>query len=391
MSTWFPVKRPTVTEQDDNSRPPEVSSELAVDGTLTLGVSGRLDAHTTARAWEEAAHIVRNRQFRELVIDASGITYCDGAGATLLLYLRRQAARKGAEAQLSGLPEQYQALLERFSPDEFELPAGDREQEGVIGEIGRRTVEVGRDLYSIMEFAGRLLVALLRTAVRPHTCRWNEVLFMLERVGANAFPMLALLSFLVGWVITLKAVGSLQQFGASAMAGRITSASLFLEVAPLLTAVILVTRSCSAFAAELGTMKLTQETMALSTMGLDPMNFLVVPRVVASVVAMPLLTIFFAIFGLLGGALVSIVLRQSLATYYMHVIQAPSPSVLTGALFKCVVFGLLGGAIGCMRGLQARPTAQEVGQTATRAVVTGVVVIALTDALFAAIFHQLGI
>jgi phospholipid/cholesterol/gamma-HCH transport system permease protein len=212
-----------------------------------------------------------------------------------------------------------------------------------------------------------------------------------ENAGVNALPIVALISFLIGLIMAFQSAIPMSQFGAEIYVADLVALSMLRELGPLMTAIILAGRSGSAFAAELGTMKVNEEIDALTTMGLDPVRFLVVTRVIAAVVMMPLLTLFSNLMGLAGGAIVFLSFDFPLVTYVQEVLSAVKMGDLLSGLAKAFVFGILVAGIGCLRGLQTRTGASAVGLSTTRAVVSGIVLIVLADGVFSVVFYYLGI
>ena len=242
-----------------------------------------------------------------------------------------------------------------------------------------------------MIFIGELAAALVTAARHPTRVRWKDALLLAETTGANALPIIVLIGFLMGLILAFQSAVPLKRFGAERYVANLVSLSLLRELAPLMTAIILAGRTGSAFAAELGTMKVNEELDALTTMGLDPMRFLVTTRVLAAIVVTPLLAIFADVAGLIGAGLVVMSLGFPLTTYLQQVQQASSLTDVLGGLAKAGVFGLLIAGIGCLRGMQTGAGAQEVGTSATRAVVGGIFLIVVADGLFAVLFYTLGI
>jgi len=200
-----------------------------------------------------------------------------------------------------------------------------------------------------------------------------------------------LLGFLIGLILAFQSAIAMRKFGAEIFVADLVVLSLFRELGPLLTAFVLAARSGSAFAAELGTMKVNEEIDALTTMGLDPVRFLVLPRVLAAVFVTPLLTMFNNLFGLIGCGLVMISIGFAPITFLNQIQQAANLTDLFSGLIKTFVFGSLIASIGCLRGLQTGTGASAVGDSATRAVVTSIIAIVVADGLFAVIYYFLGI
>jgi phospholipid/cholesterol/gamma-HCH transport system permease protein len=213
----------------------------------------------------------------------------------------------------------------------------------------------------------------------------------MEKAGVDALPIVALISFLVGLIMAFQAAIPMRYFGAEIYVANLIGLSVLRELGPLMTAIILAGRSGSAFAAELGTMKINEEIDALTTMGLDPVPFLVVPRVLAALFITPLLTLFANLFGLAGGSVVLLSLGYPMVAYVRQVQMAVSWVDLSGGLFKSLVFGLIVAAIGCLHGLRTEFGPSAVGNAATRAVVSAIILIVISDGIFSVLFYYLGI
>jgi len=362
------------------------------DGVLTLVVSGRLDAAGTAQIWRRATAIIADAKAPSAVLDAAAVDYCDGSGVALLAQLRRLQRKAGGEWTIRGLRPEFQELLDGFVLEDL-LSEGRPAPEPVslAEEVGAASARLWRDLHMLVTFVGELTVALARAALAPRSVRWRDALRIAEATGVNALPIVALISFLVGLIMAFQAAVPLRQFGAEIFIANLIALSMLREMGPLMTAIILAGRSGSAFAAELGTMKVREEIDALKTMGLDPVRFLVVPRVTAAVVMTPLLTVFADLLGLMGGSVVMLSLGFPLVTFFHQVQYAVSYGSLVGGLLKSFVFGILVAAIGCLRGLQTGSGASAVGESTTRAVVSGIILITVTDGLFSVVYYYLGV
>jgi phospholipid/cholesterol/gamma-HCH transport system permease protein len=227
--------------------------------------------------------------------------------------------------------------------------------------------------------------------IKPKKLRWKDVLLTAESAGADAFGIISLVGFLLGLILAYQSVHSLKDFGAEIYVADIVSLSLFRELGPLMTAIVLAGRSGSAFAAEIGTMKVNEEIDALTTMGLDPVRFLALPRIIAAVIVTPLLSLFSCLFGLVGAGLVMLIRGFPVLTYLTQVRDAVDVVDLSGGLVKAFVFGVLIASIGCLRGLQTKLGARSVGISATRAVVSGIVLIVIADGIFAVVYNLLEI
>jgi phospholipid/cholesterol/gamma-HCH transport system permease protein len=334
---------------------------------------------------------VQRQRPPRLIVDAARLTYCDGAGAALLLELRRRQSRRRGTCELRSLDPAYQSLLDLYARSEGQRPDPTPPQAPWIERTGRVTVRLWNDVVVLIAFVGQLCVALGQALRHPGLVRWKDALLTAELAGVNALPIVALLGFLLGLIMAFQSAIPMRQFGADIYVANLIGLSMIRELGPLLTAIILAGRSGSAFAAELGTMKVSEELDALKTMGLEPVRFLVVPRVIAAVTMTPLLAIWTALFGLIGGAVVMLALGFPLVTFVNQVQSAVSTGDLLGGIGKAFVFGIVVAAVGCLRGLQTKSGASAVGESTTRAVVSGLVLITVVDGVFAVVFYALGI
>lgn len=365
--------------------------EESGDDGLHLRIAGRLDTDGTGGIWRATKTRLEARPVQRLLVEASGLTYCDGAGIAWLLWLRRTQEARGARFELSGLSDAHRHMLDLYGGLPEPSSAAPPPPPGFIQEIGRLTTALGRDLRAQVVFSGELLVALVKVFSHPRGFRWRDFFVFIEKAGMNALPIVAMLGFLFGLILAFQSAVPLKYYGADLFVPNLVALSLLREMGPLITAIVLAGRSGSAFAAELGTMKINEEINALRTMGLDPVRFLVTARVLAAVVVMPPLTVFANLFGLAGAALVMGSFGFPLVTFCNQVLSAVRSGDLLGGLFKSLVFGLLVGAVGCLRGLQTGAGASAVGDSTTRAVVSAIVLLVLTDGVFAIVFYHLGI
>ena len=221
--------------------------------------------------------------------------------------------------------------------------------------------------------------------------KFREILRQMYIVGFQSLPVTLIVGIFVGFVLALQTGLSLKTFGMEHLVAQIAGISMTREMGPLMTAIILAGRSGSAFAAEIGTMKVNEEIDALSTMGLDPVRFLAVTRVLAGTFVTPLLTVFANLFGILGGLVVMLSMGYPAVTYVNRVVESVNYIDLLGGLAKAVAFGFLVAGVGCMRGLQTKTGPQAVGVSTTNAVVSGIVLIIVADGIFSVMYYYLGI
>jgi phospholipid/cholesterol/gamma-HCH transport system permease protein len=373
-------------------------SELTIEperpgkGTLILHVRGRLAVETTPQTWRAAFAQLETEKPRSLTLELSGLDYCDGSGAALLLALERwQAAHEGS-AHITGANPDIERLLHHYR-SVSETAATPRRQRHplLLEQVGGGAIELYYDIGDLVSFIGESTMAFRRALLRPKLVRWREVLDFAEITGVDALPIIALLGFLIGLIMAFQSAVPLRAYGADLFVANLVGLSILRELGPLLTAVILAGRSGSAFAAEIGTMKVEEELDALVTMGLDPVLFLVVPRTLAAVAMMPLLTIFLEICGLAGGALVMRSFGIPPTSYIHQLMSALQLHDLLGGLVKSVVFGILVAGIGCYRGLGTGSGPSAVGASTTSAVVSGIVLIILADGVFSILYYILGL
>jgi phospholipid/cholesterol/gamma-HCH transport system permease protein len=372
---------------------PTASLQTTVSGTgiLTLSIAGQLDSTTTGTLWRQAMRAIEQPGTGRVIINASQVTYCDGAGAALFLALRRHQMRSGGELEIRDLPETFQRLLDLYGTAATEdVASGVPEPIPFIEQVGRASAEVWKDLVTLVAFLGELSTALLHAATHPRSVRWRDALITAESAGVNALPIIALIGFLLGLIMAFQSAIPMRQFGAEIFVANLIGLSMLRELGPLLTAIILAGRSGSAFAAELGTMRVSEEIDALITMGLEPVRFLAVPRVMAAVAMTPLLSVFTSLFGLIGGAVVMLSLGFPLVTYVNQILSSVHVGDFLGGLFKSLSFGIVVAGIGCLRGLQTATGARAVGDSTTSAVVSGLILIAVVDGIFAVVFYYLG-
>jgi phospholipid/cholesterol/gamma-HCH transport system permease protein len=325
------------------------------------------------------------------VVDASKIRYCDGAGIGLLFAIQAHQNKRGGEFEIHGLKERFASFLALFKPKDFQRLEKGPPRIGMISEIGRMVFVLGKDMAALIAFVGELSAALLFALVHPRSVRWRETFRLAETVGVNALPIVALVSLLMGIVLAYQSAIPLRIFGAEIYVANMVVLAVFRELGPLMTAILLAGRSGSAFAAELGTMKVKEEIDALTTMGLDPVRFLAVTRVLAAVGVTPLLTLFADLFGVLGGGAVYLCLGFPPATYVDQILSIADGWDLMGGLIKSLVFGLLVAGVGCLRGLKTKTGAMAVGESTTAAVVNGIVLIIITDSIFSVLYFYLGV
>ena len=374
---------------------PSPAASLAVsdvDGKRELRLAGRLDAYSIAGVWPDARAALDAAPNVPVLIETSRVEYCDGGGIAMLVDLLRQPRRPEAQVSVVGLKPQFQTLLDQFDPAALRAPPKEHaERLHTVAEIGRAALIVGRDLYLQIAFIGETSSALWFAITHPHRVRWKDVWYTCEQVGVNALPIVALISFLLGIILAFQSAVPMRQFGAEIFVADLVGLSILRELGPLMTAILLAGRSGAAFAAEIGTMKVNEELNALTTMGLDPVRFLVVTRILAALLMMPLLVIFADLIGILGGALTMVSFNIPISAFLHEVDSLVDVKDLLAGLAKAPVFAILIAGIGCLRGLQTQTGASAVGISATRAVVSGIILLVVVDGIYAFVYYLLDI
>jgi phospholipid/cholesterol/gamma-HCH transport system permease protein len=344
--------------------------------------SGRLDAEGVAGVWERALSAAGKGG--RILVDASGVEYCDGAGIALLWELQRRGA-----GEISGLKPEVEKLLLPFADAERKGDEEERPKGSMIEAVGNTVVDLARDLYEQVSFLGQTAVISLKMMRRPRELRGQDFWVTYERAGVQALVVVGLISFLTGLIMAFQAAPPLREFGVDIFVVNLVSLAMLRELGPIMTAIVLAGRSGSAFAAEIGTMKVNEEINALTTMGLDPVRFLVVPRVLAGVLVTPVLTIYADFVGVGGGLFVMMGRGYPLITLWRQLVSAVGINDVLAGLIKAFVFGALVAGVGCLRGLQTKSGASAVGISTTRSVVTSILLIVVVDAIFAVVYYAI--
>jgi phospholipid/cholesterol/gamma-HCH transport system permease protein len=365
------------------------------DTGLAYMFSGRMDAGGIAGIWDRACNGLAGQAGAALTLDLSGVTYFDMAGAALVVHLERMA-RDGNQdtVRMTGLDKSAATLVERVSQTDLAVPEPARPGGRIrrmVENQGRGLGEFWQDAKTFIAFFGELCWFFFAGLLRPGRIRWKETLRVAEQARVNALPIVALISFIVGLVMAFQSAIPMKMFGAEIYVANLIGLAMVRELGPLMTAIVLAGRSASAFAAEIGTMKINEEIDALSIMGLEPVRFLILPRVIASTLMTPLLTVFAILVGILGGAVVILSMGHPFSAYYNQVVGFVTWGDFVGGMIKCFVFGVLIAATGCIRGYQTRQGPSAVGEAATRAVVSSIILIAVFDGIFSIIYYVLDV
>lgn len=377
---------------------PAPKSRLAItysrpsETRLVLHLAGRLDINTLQEAWTDTTHTISQSSSPRITLDLTNLTYCDASGLGLIIELRRLALTRKANLDFDGMTPDLCTLVgmsELADPTVGGLKCPP--SVNLITYLGMAASTIFYDMGKIIVFIGELAAGIAWAIRHPRKVRWDDVIDIANKAGTQGLPVVVLLGFLVGVILAFQASTALKSYGGDSLVPVLVGLSLIRELGPLITAILLSGRSGSAFAAELGTMKVTEELSALETLGIRPVRFLVVPRILAAVFVTPLLTGFNILAGLVGGYLVMATKGYTSAFYINSVIKATNSTEFLGGIFKSLVFGFIVAGVGCLRGVQTASGPGAVGDSTTRAVVAGIVLTILADAVLGFAYYQLGI
>jgi phospholipid/cholesterol/gamma-HCH transport system permease protein len=368
------------------------ATRASLDVDTTRGTLAARGAWTLANAKALARRVPEGARHSNSAtrIDATGLTALDTAGANLLL-----DAAGGDASRIDGLDAGRAALLEAVADARTQAcPPNPRTHSGLaifLARIGAAVEAIWRDSVQLVGFVGLMLATLLRVLPRPRRWRPTPIVAQIEQTGLDAVPIIILLNFMVGAVIAFLGATVLQDFGASIFTVELVAYSFLREFGVLLTAILIAGRSGSAFTAQIGSMKAGQEIDALRTLGLDPVEVLVLPRALALLVAMPLLTFIAMLAGILGGAIVCMLSLDISPTMFltrMHDLAGVRHFWV--GMSKAPIFAFLITAIGCLEGFKVSGSAESVGRHTTSSVVQSIFVVILVDALAAIFFMEMG-
>jgi phospholipid/cholesterol/gamma-HCH transport system permease protein len=373
------------------------------DAHFSIDTAGKTPCLTLHGRWTTMHIGAVDGALRDLELPASGdieinlsdVEALDTAGAWLVHRTELAWADRGATVTLQGIGPGQVHLLESVRANDEHCP--DPPETGsafvaMVERVGRATVDGARESRDLVNFLGHSIIVLGRSLRHPGKVRMTSLVSHIEQAGLNALPIVGLISFLIGIVLAFQGAEQLSKFGAQIFTVNIVAQGVLREMGVLLTAIMLAGRSGSAFTAQIGTMNVREEIDAMRTIGLDPMEVLVLPRLWALVICLPLLTFFANIMGLLGGAIMATVVLD--LTFFQFVRQLSSAVTLWTfwiGLIKAPIFGFIIGLVGCYEGMRVSGSAESVGRMTTRAVVEAIFLVIVLDAMFSILFAVLGV
>lgn len=355
----------------------------------SLVLTGELRMPDAANVWRTLRSLVSMRQSPRLAIDLAGATIVDGAIMSLLVELRRELASRGVTCEIVGASERLSPLVHLYRGDERPSQRAKPAPRGLLEQIGRGVERSLDGMTRMLVFTGEFASAAVGAVVSPASVNFRGVLALAERAGIDGVPIVLLLNFLVGVVMAYQSAYQLKLYGANVYVADVVGISVARELGPLITAVIMSGRSGAAFAAELGTMRVSEEIDALRTLGFSPGRYLVLPRVIALAIVAPVLTLLGDIVGIAGGAVVGATSLDINAGAYLAELQTAifAKDVWTG-LLKSVVFAVAIALIGCQQGFATSGGAAGVGRRTTSTVVICFFTIVILDTLMTVYFRM---
>ena len=371
----------------------QVSFTLAADSTLNVQLRGAWRLRSGVPPATLVERELETRRARSVAFDAGKLGSWDSSVLIFLVQLSELCRQRQIPMDRAGLPAGVQKLL-ALAEAVPERKGARREltEASVLERIGTTAIGVAGSLTEMLSFLGEMTISSVRLFGMKARYRASDLFLLIQQCGAQALPIVTLISFLVGVILAFVGAVQLKQFGAQIYVADLVGIAMMREMGAMMTGIIMAGRTGAAFAAQLGTMKVTQEVDALTTAGFSPLEFLVLPRVIALILMMPLLCLYSDFVGVLGGAVIGVgMLDLSWTTYFQETVNAITLTDILGGVFKSSVYGVLIALSGCLRGLQCGNSSSAVGDAATSAVVTGIVAIVVACGSFAVVFYILGI
>lgn len=371
------------------------AAELTMHGEgdcLTIRAGGRWTGES-ARELDRRLHAVDPQGYRRVRFDLGAVEALDTVGAWLLNRTGAELRGRGLEVELANVPGSIAPLIERVGETgapSMPTPRYPPKLLQLLERVGAGTIGALRFAFDLLGFFGLVVLRLSRIAAQPWRLRLTSTVRHLEETGLNALPIVGLISLLVGLVLAYQSVDQLRAFGAEIFMVNLVGVASLREMGILLTAIVVAGRSGSAFTAEIGTMKVNEEVDALTTLGLDAVEVLVLPRLIALVITLPLLTFFADIMALLGGAIGGFLLIDlTLPQFLEQLSTAVTPTMFWVGMVKAPVFAFVIAMVGCFEGLRVTGSAESVGRLTTKSVVESIFLVIVLDALFSILFSIL--
>jgi phospholipid/cholesterol/gamma-HCH transport system permease protein len=356
---------------------------LVLDGDLRMR-----DASSIWRALRDETRETKGA----LTIDVANVNAIDGGIVSLVVALRADLSARGVRTEIVGEPSRFRALFDLYDADAPPRRPKKRRPVSAIAQIGGATAAIGREGKAVVAFFGEMVVALAGLVRSPRSGHWKEIPPLMEKTGADAVPIVVLINFLIGAVLAYQSSKQLKMFGANIFVADLVGLSVTRELAPLMTAIIVCGRSGAAFAAEIGSMKVSEEIDALRTLGLRPFSWLVVPRVIALFFVLPALTAVADVVSVLGGIFVAVTsLDLTFQGYLVETQKSVELWDVGHGISKSFAFAIAIALISCQQGFAASGGAEGVGKRTTGTVVASLFTLVVIDALFTIVFRAFGL
>jgi phospholipid/cholesterol/gamma-HCH transport system permease protein len=336
----------------------------------------------------------RMQQVRRVTVDMAGVCDLDTLGTWLLERILRRASDQGGEARLAGIPDRYAGIVEEMHLVNRQRRTPRRALNPVLAwldKVGRGAVNARAEMAIVVEMLGAIALSLLRVAARPRTFRFTSAVHHLYRIGWQAVPIIVLITFLIGAIIAQQGIFHFRKFGAESYVVDMVGILVLRELGVLIVAIMVAGRSGSAYTAELGSMKMREEIDALRTMNFDPVDILILPRILALVIGLPILAFLGSIAALYGGGLVAWLYGgMSPAIFIERLHEAVSVTHFKVGLIKAPFMALTIGAVACAEGLRVKGSAESLGLQTTTSVVKSIFLVIVLDGVFAIFFASIG-
>ncbi len=379
---------------------PEAAGSLRAertDGGVALKFAGRWDIATVSKL-DQSLRDYAIPPEGDVKLDLGAVTALDSSGAWAIYRLWKKLHDGGRAVEITGGKAAHRALIDRLEKDLQKGPdktTRRRRQNPVLhslDELGANTLRAWSEAQDLLSFFGTIVIGIARSIVQPQRIRWTATVNQIERVGLNALPIVGLLSFLIGVVLAYQGIDQLRAFGAEVFTVNLAGLSILREIGILITAILVAGRSGSAFTAQIGTMRIREEIDAIRTLGLDPLDILVLPRIFALTITMPLLGFYADIVGLFGAAVATMTILDMPPQQFLQQLQENVPiRHFWVGMAKAPVFGFLIAMVGCRYGLKVKGSADAVGRRTTQSVVESIFLVIVFDAIFSILYSRLGI
>jgi phospholipid/cholesterol/gamma-HCH transport system permease protein len=360
------------------------------DGEMTIYLQGSIDSTNASQMIEMFGSLIKDRRPVSLTVDLKKVIYLDDFGALVLVELRDMMTAATGQFNLKNAREEVLFILNSGALAETP-PLIKIRPPSMFIRFGDAILQFAADVKYQISFVGSICLAFAYSFLHPKTLRMDDTFLYMQKTGVDAVPIVGMISFMMGLIMAFMSSIQLQMFGANIYVASLVSLAMTRELGPIMTAIVVAGRSGSSFASEIGTMKISEEVDALFTMGFDPTRYLVVPKIMASVIVVPILTLFSDVFAILGGLAVGVFMLDLTANaYLLQTFKTLSLFDIFLGIFKSSVFALLISWIGCLRGFRVKGGgAASVGQATTSAVVSSIFLIIAFDSIFAVILRYL--